>query len=207
MGKEKLTEKQKQNKVYDNSSNTCVYISGKCEQGSKIHAKCLIHNIEFEISYDTIRKITKPRYICPECKRVNRNRTRRVNCDFCGKEFILKRYSFENNEFHFCCRKCKDFAQRLSSGEKFNSMRPYHYGNEKFIKYRKYAFDVYPHKCAICGWNEDENILQVHHIDFNRGNNNIDNLIILCPNCHAKLSSHKYELKNKKIIKKGLGTA
>jgi|AntRauTorcE11898_2_1112593.scaffolds.fasta_scaffold23386_2 5-methylcytosine-specific restriction endonuclease McrA len=28
-------------------------------------------------------------------------------------------------------------------------------------------------------------ILQVHHIDRNRQNNSIDNLQLLCPNCHA----------------------
>ena len=45
-------------------------------------------------------------------------------------------------------------------------------------------------------------MLEVHHIDENRQNNNPSNLIILCPTCHKKLTTHKYELKDNTIIKK-----
>ena len=62
------------------------------------------------------------------------------------------------------------------------------------------AFKLYEHRCAVCGWDEDADILQVHHIDENRQNNIVNNLIILCPNCHAKLTSHKYFLLNRKQI-------
>jgi len=53
---------------------------------------------------------------------------------------------------------------------------------------------VYPHKCYVCGYNDDERILEVHHVDENRNNNDINNLKILCPNCHKKLSLHLYTL-------------
>lgn len=49
-------------------------------------------------------------------------------------------------------------------------------------------------------WREDERILEVHHIDENRSNNEITNLIILCPICHRYISLSIYtlsELKNK----------
>lgn len=45
---------------------------------------------------------------------------------------------------------------------------------------------------AICGWKEDKDILEVHHVDENRSNNELDNLRILCPICHRKITSHKY---------------
>lgn len=38
----------------------------------------------------------------------------------------------------------------------------------------------YNHRCAICGGDKP----QVHHIDTNHENNEIQNLIPLCPNCH-----------------------
>lgn len=60
--------------------------------------------------------------------------------------------------------------------------------------YRNTAFAQYPHKCIVCGYDEDERILEVHHIDEDRKNNNIDNLCILCPNCHRKLTLHYYTL-------------
>jgi predicted restriction endonuclease len=51
------------------------------------------------------------------------------------------------------------------------------------INYRKLAFEHYPPICAYCGFGVPE-ILEVAHLDGNRSNNEIGNLIILCPNCH-----------------------
>lgn len=39
--------------------------------------------------------------------------------------------------------------------------------------------------CERCGYNEFK-ILQVHHVDRNRDNNEIENLELICPNCHSK---------------------
>lgn len=44
-------------------------------------------------------------------------------------------------------------------------------------------------KCEICGnsmWNGQIIPLELHHIDGNHYNNKLDNLQILCPNCHAQ---------------------
>ena len=43
-------------------------------------------------------------------------------------------------------------------------------------------------KCEICGvslWNGVKLPLELHHKDGNHYNNNLDNLQILCPNCHS----------------------
>ena len=40
-------------------------------------------------------------------------------------------------------------------------------------------------KCEKCGYNKTE-ILEIHHKDKNRNNNNLDNLILICPNCHSE---------------------
>lgn len=39
-------------------------------------------------------------------------------------------------------------------------------------------------ECERCGWDEDIIILEIHHIDRNRTNNDKSNLELLCPNCH-----------------------
>lgn len=39
--------------------------------------------------------------------------------------------------------------------------------------------------CERCGYNKQE-ILEVHHIDRNRENNELGNLALICPNCHAE---------------------
>ncbi|HZW12391.1 MAG TPA: HNH endonuclease signature motif containing protein [Noviherbaspirillum sp.] len=37
--------------------------------------------------------------------------------------------------------------------------------------------------CVVCGFGVQE-VLEVAHLDQNRKNNDVDNLAILCPNCH-----------------------
>ena len=53
----------------------------------------------------------------------------------------------------------------------------------KRINYRKLAFEKYPQVCAHCGFGIAD-VLEVCHIDCQRTNNDVSNLIILCPTCH-----------------------
>ncbi|HEY3760137.1 MAG TPA: HNH endonuclease [Verrucomicrobiae bacterium] len=53
----------------------------------------------------------------------------------------------------------------------------------KRVNYRKLAFANYAPVCAHCGYGIKD-VLEVAHIDCNRENNAISNLVILCPNCH-----------------------
>ena len=47
---------------------------------------------------------------------------------------------------------------------------------------REQVLDEYKHRCAICNGDRP----QLHHVDENPSNNNIVNLIPLCPNCHLR---------------------
>lgn len=40
-------------------------------------------------------------------------------------------------------------------------------------------------KCMLDTWDNNPIPLEVHHIDGNRANNKVENLQLLCPNCHA----------------------
>ncbi len=53
----------------------------------------------------------------------------------------------------------------------------------KRVNYRKIAFDAYDPLCAHCGFGVPA-VLEVAHIDGDRANNAVGNLVILCPNCH-----------------------
>lgn len=44
--------------------------------------------------------------------------------------------------------------------------------------------------CALCGLKGIENLSE-HHIDQNRSNNEYDNLIVLCHNCHHRFHQNK----------------
>lgn len=49
-------------------------------------------------------------------------------------------------------------------------------------------------RCQVCGFNENVKILDVHHIDKNKKNNDPRNYIVLCPNCHAKVHRLNFDL-------------
>lgn len=51
------------------------------------------------------------------------------------------------------------------------------------INYRKLAFEHYDVLRAHCGFGVPA-VLEVAHLDGDRGNNEMSNLVILCPNCH-----------------------
>jgi len=45
-------------------------------------------------------------------------------------------------------------------------------------------------ECNIKEWKGKEITCELHHIDGNRGNNRLENLLILCPNCHSQTPNH-----------------
>lgn len=193
-------------KIYTNTLYTCEYISGYENSKSILTLKCLIHNLLFKTSYQNINRSNRPHFVCPLCQVDNKNKKYienrvQLECAYCGKTFTRPQSKLKaKSNLYFCCREHKDLAQKLVSGEKFNILRPEHYGQETVGTYRRIAYDNYEHKCAICGWNEDIEILETHHIDENRENNNKENLILLCPICHRKIFSRRYKLINREKI-------
>ncbi len=50
------------------------------------------------------------------------------------------------------------------------------------------------YKCEICGlekWNNQKIPLELHHINGNNKDNNLNNLQLLCPNCHALTDNYR----------------
>jgi len=56
--------------------------------------------------------------------------------------------------------------------------------------YRTRCFEVHDKKCVVCG---ETKIVAVHHYDENHDNNEIDNLIPLCPTHHQYVHSQYKE--------------
>lgn len=107
-----------------------------------------------------------------------------VSCVHCNKMFYRNGSKLKNSKsgLQFCSRSCKDSAQRIGG---IVDIMPPHYGTGNGSHdYRERAFAHYPSECADCGWNLIDEVLEVHHIDRDRSNNEIDNLKILCPTCH-----------------------
>lgn len=78
-----------------------------------------------------------------------------------------------------CSRSC---ANKHRAGIKYKIGRP----RDKARTFRTIKLRLLEERgsrCARCAYNKYE-ILQVHHKDRNRNNNKLDNLELICPNCH-----------------------
>lgn len=61
---------------------------------------------------------------------------------------------------------------------------------------RRYLFEINNDSCQICGWNKinpvtEKSPLEIHHKDGDHKNNVLENLQLLCPNCHSLTSTYK----------------
>ena len=57
------------------------------------------------------------------------------------------------------------------------------------LKLKLLKEEIKPHRCEKCGlteWLNEPIPLELHHKDGNHFNNEFDNLVLLCPTCHAK---------------------
>lgn len=118
--------------------------------------------------------------------RERKNKTTNMTCAYCNVEFYRSesKKSKSKTGLYFCCREHKDLAQRLNNG--LSALHPSHYGTGTGIDtYRDKMFsNAINLICMKCGYDEHPEILEVHHKDRNRKNNDISNLELLCPNCH-----------------------
>lgn len=100
-------------------------------------------------------------------------------CKLCGESEKTIR---ANN----LCDKC-DYKIRIDWFKKRTEKRKienYYKGKSKIRKSHIKARETYQNTCYDCGFNDFPEILQVHHIDRNTNHNKIENLVLLCPNCH-----------------------
>ena len=80
------------------------------------------------------------------------------------------------------------------------------------LKKRLVEKGILEYKCAICNnsgeWNGKPIVLELHHINGNHFDNTLENLQILCPNCHSQCEGHRKRGKKntgktlKKVYKK-----
>ncbi len=98
------------------------------------------------------------------------------------------------------CNKSFDYFSADRSGMFCNHKCYLQFSRENSTNYRIKAFALLPNECFYCQGTEKGKLL-VHHIDKDWLNNDIENLQILCTNCHRK--QHKGDNSRFKKFKEG----
>lgn len=120
------------------------------------------------------------------------------NCLGCGKENITLPHKVAKN----CNKVCAGLYARQQT---FKDIVAGNISERSTIK--KTFIDKYGHRCFECKnteWLGKPIPLEVDHIDGDAGNNDINNLRLLCPNCHALTDTWKGRNKGNGRAARGL---
>lgn len=144
---------------------------------------------------DTEIPLGRKRFCSPECQVTKKKLAARMDSDlFCT---FCKTNKIGLNSKKYCSLTCMmtEKSQKVvdawladpdSATRKDGLARPI----------KMYLIKQAENKCSECGWNEINPFtgkvpLSVDHIDGNCHNNSADNLVVLCPNCHALTTTYK----------------
>ncbi len=90
-------------------------------------------------------------------------------------------------------KKSKPLHEILTKNSRFQSFK---------LKKRLFSDKIKKPKCELCGWSKsslDGRIpVELDHINGDRFDNRLENLRILCPNCHSLQMTHRGKNKQKK---------
>lgn len=111
-------------------------------------------------------------------------------CHFC-KNILTKRWQKK-----FCSNQCQADARYKLFKIKWLS------GEHKVVTknisghIKRFLLERFGEKCSQCGWNQRHPFtkkvpVEVDHIDGNADNNQIKNVRLVCPNCHALTQSFR----------------
>jgi len=125
-----------------------------------------------------------------ECLGESRKTGVTINCKKCGKEFYRTLAEYNKVKNHYCSKSCA-----ISASNKLRLKEKHPNYKDGKASYRSWAFDHYGKECQnnTCKLIEAnipmiEEELDVHHIDGDRLNNSLENLIVLCVLCHARVT-------------------
>ncbi len=142
--------------------------------------KCLECNIDIK---ETLK------FCGRKCSVIHNNKLRKTKCSDCLNCNTSLRGTLKGRKF--CSKKC-EFIYKNNSKilliENNVNLSP------RILK--AYLIKKYGNKCMKCNWNEVNKYtgnvpIELEHKDGNSENNILDNLELLCPNCHSLTSTYK----------------
>jgi hypothetical protein len=117
-----------------------------------------------------------------------------------GNYYIIKKFIKNNNIdiSHFTGRghNLGKFLPRIDTKEYLSNRKSI---TSHKLRLRLIKENIFENRCSICDnstWLDKPIPLELHHKDGKHSNNSLNNLFLVCPNCHAFTST--YRGKNKK---------
>jgi hypothetical protein len=132
-------------------------------------------------------------FCCSSCaathnnlKRDSRETSLTWHCLHCNKEHTTKRYRLGQ----YCNTKCQQsHAHQARVNDWLNNNANVGKGTIK-----RYLAETYGSKCSCCNiseWNGKAIVFDLEHIDGDSTNNTLNNVCLICPNCHSQTDTFK----------------
>lgn len=133
-----------------------------------------------------------------------------VKCSHCGKDIRRNNFRLAKTKQHFCSAECQyklikpPLMVGINHPRWLGGFNRRGYPREEWNNTLKLSIRQRDNfKCKICGVPEEECFtkLDIHHIDYDKNNNNPNNLIALCHSCHSKTGSKRdYWIKELSVL-------
>lgn len=181
----------------------------KVYYGKRAIISCIVCKKTFQVMPYRTNKAKFCSYVCcnkwmSENNRKENNSNwkggKEISCIICGNKFWSIPSKFKQSKL--CSRECfSKWQSAYRSGKNSStwkgglSFEPYSTGWTKTLKQSIRERDCF--QCKVCRVLQTKTLLCVHHIDYNKKNNDPKNLITLCGKCHPKTNFKREYWRNK----------
>lgn len=184
-------------KIGCSKSLVALYCNAKQqEKNEKKNEKKKAERLEYEKMICDLIKESKN--INQVCKKIGKRPT---NTNYLFVNKIISKYNIDTS--HFSSEISNTKLTRYTDEEIYCENSPY--TNSNSLKRRLIKTGKKEEKCECCGlthWNGVSIPLELHHKNGNHNDNRLENLQLICPNCHATTDSYCGRNKEKKIKNK-----
>jgi hypothetical protein len=145
-----------------------------------MEVNCAECDLEFAIKPSRLKDGYK-KYCSRACAHTSSRLGTVVACHACKKDVYKSRKALlgSKSKMYFCTKSCQThWRNKVFIGDKHANWK----GGTHAYRRMMHQSDK-PKVCGRCK-TTDVRILAVHHVDHDRSNNTLDNLVWLCHNCH-----------------------
>jgi len=134
-------------------------------------------------------------------------------CKNCGENFSYTKSGIHKDRLpKFCNKGCWNAYQK-GKNKRDGGLVSQPYYPPEFKQKKLLIKERDDYKCQLCSTKEKEKSLHIHHIDYDKMNNEEENLVCLCQRCHMMTNFNRTFWENvfsalysgSKIVKKGWG--